>query len=53
LQVVIPWGDVKPTTSTVMAQVRLGNDDVVMQAQGEVPTNQPSMAQWTPRATIR
>jgi len=52
LQVVIPWADVKPTTTTVMAQVRLGNDDVVMQAQGEVPTNQPSMAQWTPRAAV-
>jgi hypothetical protein len=52
LQVVIPWTDVKPTTTTVMAQVRLGNDEVVMQAQGEVPTNQPSMAQWTPRAAV-
>lgn len=52
LQVVIPWADVKPTTTTVMAQVRLGNDEVVMQAQGEVPTNQPSMAQWTPRAAV-
>lgn len=53
LQVVIPWGEERPASTTVMAHVRLSADEVVMQTQGEIATNHAMAANWTPRASTK
>jgi len=53
LQVVIPWGEERPASTTVMAHVRLSADEIVMQTQGEIATNHAMAANWTPRASTK
>lgn len=51
INIVIPWEKQRPESPTVIAHVRLSAGDVAMQAQAEIATAEPAMAQWTPRAT--
>ncbi|MGV3483663.1 MAG: hypothetical protein ACO1RT_04495 [Planctomycetaceae bacterium] len=52
LNVMIPWQDLRPQSSKVIAHIRLGAGETVMQTQAEIATEQPNMAQWTPRAAV-
>lgn len=52
LRVVIPWGNARPQAASVIAHVRLGSGDAVMQTEAEIATAEPTMARWTPRAAM-